>query len=128
MDDLERSCVDIIKSWIRADYDASIKSKSICYTSAEDVLSSASKIENGHEKIDENSVAECIGLNESQRDCAVEDLLSDMIATNKSYGVKDEPERLLQHPCPAPPPTLYAGTRWRLHAERKYRRSSVNNI
>ena len=127
MDDLEIFCVDIIKSWIRADYDASIKSKSICYPSSEYVLSCASKIENGLGKIEENSVADR-ALNESQRDCAVEDLLSDMIATNKSYGVKDEPERLLQHPCPAPPPTLYAGTRWRLHAERKYRRSSVNNI
>ena len=69
MDDLEIFCVDIIKSWIRADYDASIKSKSICYPSSEYVLSCASKIENGLGKIEENSVADR-ALNESQRDCA----------------------------------------------------------
>ena len=111
MDGKEIFCVEIIQSWIRADYDASIKSKRICGPSSERVYRCASKTEDGLIKMDKN----CKRL---QQDRTVEGILADMIATSKSYFVLDEPDRSLGHPCSAPPPTLHTSTRWRLLARK----------
>ena len=116
MDEQELLCVEIIKSWVRADVAASIKSKRIYGPSLGVDCVCALKTEKGLKKIDEYCISECTGLNESQNNCAVDNLLADLITTNKSYFVLDEPERLLRHPCPAPLPTLHANTRQRILA------------
>ena len=62
---------------------------------------------------------------DSIRKDKLDDVVEDLVSLRVSRFELSEPERLLRHRCPAPPPKLHYGTRWRNLTRKLYGHSST---
>ena len=118
----ELSCVDLIMSWIESDPIKLSEFPSIRKGSDRASVYFPNK-GNGsiYESFDADIELFRMEPMDSKHDHDMHSSFDDLIATKNSYF---EPDRLLRHQYPAPPPKLHYSTHWRKLTKELYRRSA----
>ena len=121
MDVDQLSCTDLIMSWIEPGHVKLNDHLEKCQRPDHAFKFLTSK--DCRHLYDSDDDLRCIDPSDAIREYKLDDVFADVVSLSVSRFVLSEPDRMLRHRCPAPPPKLHYSTQWRNLTRKLYQHS-----